>query len=137
MLPEVCTSRYSNELTRSNGLRQVLVCFKKSGGKNGRHGWILSTSNIHSLSNIGVQLFEYSCLRVFRAVHEADAHLQTKRHELIPAHQLLTILWNTPHSSSGADIEISEEDRTVYRLLEAKISQIDLALKYINSRKAE
>ena len=70
-------------------------------------------------------------------VHEADTHLQTKRHGLIPAHKLLTILWNTLHSSSGEDIEISEEDRTVYQLLEAKISQIDLALKYINSHKVE
>ena len=70
-------------------------------------------------------------------VHEANTHLQTKRHGLIPAHKLLTILWNTLHSSSGEDIEISEEDRTVYRLLEVKISQIDLALKYINSCKVE
>ncbi|KAF9646256.1 hypothetical protein BDM02DRAFT_3147722 [Thelephora ganbajun] len=116
---------------------RVLVCFQKGGGKNGRHGWILSTPDIHGLSNIGVQLFEYAYLRVFRAVHEADAHLQTRRHELIPARQLLTVLQKIPRPSLGADIEISEEDRTVFQLLEGKVSQIDLALKYINSRKAD
>ena len=89
------------------------------------------------MSNIGVQLFEYAYFRVFRAVHEVDAHLQTRRHELIPARQLLTVLQNTPRPSLGADIEISEEDRTVYRLLEERTSDIGLALKYINSRKAE
>jgi len=88
------------------------------------------------LSNIGVQLFEHAYLRVFRAVHEADACLQTRRHELIPARQLLTVLQSTPCPSLGADIEISEEDRTIYRLLEERISSIGLALKYINSRKA-
>ena len=115
----------------------VLVCFQKGGGKNGRHGWILSTPSIHSLSNIGVQLFEYSYLRVFRAIHEANTHLQTTRHELIPARQLLTVLQKTPHTSVGAGIEISEEDRVVFQLLEKKVSQIDLAVKFINSRKAD
>ena len=89
------------------------------------------------MSNIGVQLFEYAYLRVFRGVHEADAQLQTRRHELIPARQLLTVLQNTPRPSLGADIEISEEDHTVCRLLEERMSSIGLALKYINSRKAE
>ena len=115
----------------------VLVFFRKGGGKNGRHGWILSAPSIHSVSNIGVQLFEHAYLRVFRAVHEADAPFQTKRHELIPARQLLTVLQKTPSPSSSADIEISEEDRIVFRLLEEKVSKIDLALKYINSRKAK
>ena len=117
----------------------VLVCFQKGGGKNGRHGWILSTPNIHSLSNIGVQLFEYAHLQVFRAVHNDDARLQTRRFELIKACQLLTVLQKTPRLSLpvGADIRVSEEDRIVYQLLKERISHINLALKYINSRKAE
>ena len=113
----------------------VLVCFQKGGGENGRHGWILSTANIHGLSNIGVQLFEHAHLYLFRAVHEADFQLQTRRHNLIPARQLLTVLQKTP-SPLGGDIEISEEDRTVYRLLEKKTCEIELVLKYMNSRKA-
>lgn len=82
------------------------------------------------------QVLEFAHLRAFHAVHEADAHLQTRRHELIPARQLLTVLQKTPRQSLGVDIEISEEDRTVYLLLRGKTSEIDLALKYINSRKA-
>ncbi|KAF9644433.1 hypothetical protein BDM02DRAFT_3131758 [Thelephora ganbajun] len=73
--------------------------------------------------------FEYAYLRVFRVVHEADAHLQARRHELIPARQLLTVLQRTPCPSFGSIIEISE-DCTVYRLLEGKSSYIDLVLKY-------
>jgi hypothetical protein len=115
----------------------VLVFYQKGGGKNGRHGWILSTPNIHSVSNVGVQLFEYAYLRMFRAVHEADALLQTKRHELIPARQLLTVLQKTPRAPLGADIEISEEDCVVFRLLKTNVSQIGLTLKFINSRKAK
>ena len=107
--------------------------FQKGGGENGRHGWILSTANIHGLSNIGVQLFEHAHLHLFRAVHEADFQLQTRCHNLIPARQLLTFLQKTP-SPLGGDIEISE-DRTVYRLLEKKTCEIELALKYMNSRK--
>ncbi|KAF9790629.1 hypothetical protein BJ322DRAFT_1037476, partial [Thelephora terrestris] len=68
----------------------ILIFYQKGGGKNGRHGWILYTPNVHSVSNVGVQLFEYAYLRMFRAVHEADALLQTKCHKLIPARQLLT-----------------------------------------------
>ena len=37
----------------------------------------------------------------------------------------------------GGNIEIGEGDRTVYRHLEERTSHIDLALKYMNSRKAE
>ena len=51
--------------------------------------------------------------------------------------QLLTILQKTPCLSLGVDIEISEEDRAVYLLLEERTSHIDLALKYLNSRKAD
>ena len=54
---------------------------------------------------------------MFRAVCEADAHLQ-----------------KTPCPSAGADIEISEEDHTVYRLLQEETSDITLAL---NNRKVE
>ena len=43
----------------------------------------------------------------------------------------------TPCSSPGADIKISEEDHIIFGLLEGKVSQIGLALKYINSRKAK
>ena len=39
--------------------------------------------------------------------------------------------------STGVDIEISEEDHIVFRFLEEKVSQIGLALKYINSRRAK
>lgn len=38
----------------------VLVFYQKGGGENGRHGWILSTPSVHNLSNVGVQLFEYT-----------------------------------------------------------------------------
>ena len=74
---------------------------------------------------------------MFRTVREADAHLQTKRYELIPGRQFLAVLQKTLSLSVGADIEIGEEDRTVYRLLQEKTSDIALALKYINSRKTE
>lgn len=128
---------YQNKLTTFSlaSSTTVLVFFQKGGGKNGRHGWILSTPNVHNLSNIGVQLFEYAYLRVFRAVHEADAHLRISRYELIPGRQLLTILQEIPSPSVGPDIEISEKDYAVYRLLQNKTSQIALALKYINRRK--
>lgn len=69
-------------------------------------------------------------------VHEANAHLQTRRHELIPARQLLTVLQKTPCPSLGADVEIGEEDHAVYRPPAERTSNVDLALKYINSRKA-
>jgi hypothetical protein len=72
---------------------------------------------------------------MFRAVCEVDTPLQTKRHRLILAHQPLTDLQKTPHSLLGADIEISEEDHFIFRLRYKKMSQISIALKYINSRK--
>ena len=128
-LSRKCAEPYSTSVT-------VLVCFRKGGGKSGQHGWILSTPSIHSLSNIGVQVFEYAYLQVFHAVHEADAHLQIKRHELIPGRQLLTVLQKTPCLSLGVDIEISKDNCAVFHLLEGQVSQIGLALKFINSRKA-
>ena len=51
--------------------------------------------------------------------------------------QFLTVLQKTPCLSVGADIQISEEGHTVYRLLQEKTSDITLALKYINGRKVE
>jgi len=101
------------------------------------HSLVVEAASGCFSNNIGIQLFEYAFLRMFCAVHEADAHLRTKRYELIPARQLLTVLQKTPHSLEGADIEISEEDRVVYQLLKGKTSQMIGSLKYINSRKAE
>jgi len=140
----LCRSRYALSSKRAwlvltSTVSIVLGCFQKGDGRNGQHGWILSAPNIHSLSNIGVQLFEYAHLQVFRAVHDTDARLQTKPYELIQARQLLTVLQNTPRLSLsvGAHIRISEEDRIVYQLLEGRVSGINLALKYISSRKAD
>ena len=113
----------------------VLVCFQKGGGKNGRHGSILFATNVHSLSNIGVQHFEHAHLHLFRATHEADSQLQTRRRNLIPARHPLTVPQKTL-SPLGGDIGIREEGCTVYRLLEKKICKIELALEYTNSRKA-
>ena len=61
-------------------------------------------------SNIGVQLFEHAYLDLFCAVHEADAHLQTRRRDFIPARQLLTIVQKTPRPSLG---EISKSVRGI------------------------
>jgi len=98
MLPEVCLV-CANELNCSHpDCVNSPGLFSKGGGKNGRHGWIIST---------GVQLFKYAFLRMFRAVHGADAHLRTKRYELIPARQLLTVLQKMLCSLEGAYIEKS------------------------------
>ena len=138
MWPEVCLIMQASLTILTLTISTiVLVCFQKGGGKNGRHGWVHSTPKVHSLSNIGVQLFEHAHVQIFRAVHDANARLQTRRFELIQACQLLTTLQTTPCLSipTGADIKISGEDLTVYRLLKERTSHIEQALKYINSRK--
>ena len=64
---------------------------------------------------------------MFRAVHDADAHLQIKRHKFIPARQLLTVLQKTvPRLAAGEGIEISNEDYTIFRLLGGKVSESTL-----------
>ena len=89
----------------------ISPCSLSKGGKSGRHGLIHSTPKHPRLSNIGVQLFEYAYLWVFHAVRGADRGLQNRRHELIPARQLPTVLQRSSLPSVGADaIKISEED---------------------------
>lgn len=71
--------------------------------------------NVHNLSNIGVQLFEFAFLRMFRA-----NHLHTRCYGLIPAYQLLTVIQKVPCMSLGADIEINEEARIIQFISSSK-----------------
>ena len=96
----------------------TIVVFWKGGRKNGKCGWVYSTPSIHSLLNIGVQLFKYAHLQTFHAVCEVDAQ-------------------ETPCLLLRVDIKIKEEDCTIFYLLEGKVSHIGLALKYIDGCKAD
>lgn len=53
------------------------------------------------------------------------------RAELILARQVLTVLQTTARLALGADIEISEEDRTIFMLTHGDTTQINLSIKYI------
>ena len=51
---------------------QVLSIYAKSGGKNGKHGWVPQIASITSASNLSVQLFQHMFRNQFRITYSPD-----------------------------------------------------------------
>ena len=85
-----------------------------------------------SVSNFSnTPTFEYS-MQSTRLTHTSRPHAMNLRQ-----HASFSLSFKNSASIDGAGIEISEEDRAVFQLLGKKVSQIDLAVEFVDSRKAD
>ncbi|KAH7923631.1 hypothetical protein BV22DRAFT_1196572 [Leucogyrophana mollusca] len=82
-------------------LGKILTMYTRSGGKNGKHAWTNSITNIMQASYLAVQAFENMVGSQFRAIPQDLAMLQAKQFCLIPPTSFLCAL----HSAPKANLE--------------------------------
>ena len=99
----------------------VLSISSKSGGKNGKHGWVPSVTVIAAASNVGVQPFQQVYRNQFRIFHESPGSPWIKRYALIQSSYFLCTLSNLPKLALGGTLQLSDPD---YIFWEISISAI-------------
>ncbi|KAG9075446.1 hypothetical protein FRC06_010084 [Ceratobasidium sp. 370] len=83
---------------------RVLTMYSKGGGKAGKHGWVNNQSNLASLSNLLVQLWEHWMENGFRSVPKQAASHYAKRYTHI---RLQHVLYMVP---SNEKLELCTDD---------------------------
>jgi hypothetical protein len=113
----------------------VLSIYTKSGGKNGKHGWVQEVSSIAAVSYTPVQIFENLIGRHFRAVPQALTWLQVNQFALMPSSSFLCVLDEAPwRIMESQNVQVSALDSARFDKLARQKQQIILAIKMINSR---
>ncbi|KAJ3743240.1 hypothetical protein DFH05DRAFT_1536253 [Lentinula detonsa] len=84
-------------------LAQVIAMYSRTGGKNGKHAAVSTTSNISALSYIAVQFFEHAHAAHFRKSPSFMSPLDTMAYAFLPSYAFLTVL------GSDAVIELKRE----------------------------
>jgi hypothetical protein len=117
----------------------VLSVFSKSGGKNGKHGWVPQVTTITSASNIAIQVFQSLGHRRFRVSHSTMAsNLCIKRFRLLASAYFLCALTNVPKFyNSDTFLEISEDDARTFSDLLIHQQHVISAVKASIGRKKE
>ncbi|KAH9835201.1 uncharacterized protein C8Q71DRAFT_108596 [Rhodofomes roseus] len=122
-------------------IAEVITIYSKTGGKNGKHAHVDNAVNIGAVSNIAVQLFEYSFNTQFRALTKATSAFQTHNFALLPSVQFLCLLRHKPHSASGPfgaiTVDMHVQDLPLFRELQRSKAQIHAALKLFRKRGAK
>ena len=114
---------------------QVLSIYSKSGGKNGKHGWVPQVTSITSASNLAVQLFQPSFRNQFRIQHiDASNALVIKRYALLQSTDFLFMLSTAPKISETF-LQLREVDYERYRKFHSFRQNIGSAIKVMKGRK--
>ena len=112
----------------------VLSISSKSGGKNGKHGWVPSVTVIAAASNVGVQLFQQVYRNQFRIFHESPGSPRIKRYALIPSSYFLCTLSNLPKLALGGTLQLSDPDYIFFGRLTSLRQNIISAIKVMKGR---
>jgi hypothetical protein len=112
----------------------VLSICSKSGGKNGKHGWVPSVTSIAAASNIGVQLFQQVYRNQFRIFHESSGSPRIKKYALIQSSFFLCTLSNLPKLALGGTLQLSDLDYTFFGTLMSLKQNILSAIKVMKGR---
>jgi hypothetical protein len=110
--------------------------YSKTGGKNGKHAAISTTTNISATSRLAVQLFEHITDRQFRIYPSLTSPFQAKGFGLIAPASFLTTLSQpgTAPIMTATSIQISQVDGAVFRKLKAGHSKFQDAAKSFKER---
>jgi hypothetical protein len=104
----------------------VLSIYSKSGGKNGKHGWVPSVTSIAAASNVGVQLFQQVYRNQFRIFHESSGSPRIKKYALLEGSYFLCTLSNLPKLAPGGALQLSDPDFFFFGRLMSLIWQQNL-----------
>ncbi|KAF8234771.1 hypothetical protein L208DRAFT_1260168 [Tricholoma matsutake] len=114
-------------MLNESSLITVLSMYSKTGGKNGKHAWVATTTHITLVSYIPMQVFEHMDSQQFHMVHRALQHLHLKRFTLLPSSAFLCTLNSTPQQISGDQhIELASTDYKCFTELCMKTQHIGM-----------
>ena len=96
----------------------------------------MDSSAISTVSYIGVQVFEHMYGRQFRVIPKATALFFTKQFALLPPISFLSTLSSPPDIPSNSNhLELSLEDISIFRKLQAGHSRFEKAMTLFRKRK--
>ncbi|KAJ3769842.1 hypothetical protein FB446DRAFT_625572, partial [Lentinula raphanica] len=117
-------------------LAQVIAMYSRTGGKNGKHAAVSTTSNISALSYIAVQFFEHAHAAHFRKSPSFMSPLDTMAYAFLPSYAFLTILGSDAVPAAGLNIRIQKQaDLDLFRSLSSSASLSSLKLANNEFRK--
>ena len=105
-----------------------MCLYSKSGGQSGKQSAVTDSSNVTTLSHIGVQVFGHSHGRWFRHVHGETAQLQTSRFVLLPQQNFLLLLRLPVKVDQTRLVQVSSEDTKEFNEMTAQKQLIETAL---------
>lgn len=108
-----------------------------SGGKNVRHGRVDKADQITDVTNLASQVFEHvsSSQADFRPVPRAWAHLQLKKHRILPGLHFLTTLKHNPIEQDVLHVlRLHESDTSLFEFLFRQRQKVILILKNFAGR---
>ncbi|KAJ3920095.1 hypothetical protein F5877DRAFT_38885 [Lentinula edodes] len=115
-------------------LAQVLTMYALSGGKNGKHAAVSSSTNIAALSYLAVQLFEPMHRGNFRIVSNATSLFQTKQFAHIPHYAFLLLVSPAAPGTPGMVKLTGRDDEARFNILKNKKHLFDAAVKEYKKR---
>jgi hypothetical protein len=129
--------KYTKYSFISNGIT-VLSISSKSGGKNGKHGWVPSVTSIAAASKFGVQLFQQVYRNQFRVqiFHESSGSPRIKKYALIQSSFFFRTLSDLPKLTQGlgGTLQLSDSDFTFFGILMTLRQNILSAIKVMKGR---
>ena len=114
----------------------VLSISSKSGGKNGKHGWVPSITSIAAASNVGMQLFQQVYRNQFQNFHESSGSPRIRKYALIQSSFFLCTLSDLPKLTQGlgGTLQLSDRDYTFFGTLMTLRQNILSAIKVMKGR---
>jgi hypothetical protein len=108
----------------------VIALYAKSGGKNGKHGSVDSSTTIGALSNIAVEASEYMFNNQFRTTTTATAAFYTKQFLLVRPLSFLVMLQYLPKPQRNNSIlNIEAADLNLFTQLKNANASLATAMK--------
>jgi hypothetical protein len=111
----------------------VTALYKRSGGKNGKHGSVPDADDVNSISNVGLQLHRRIAAQQLSHITVATSITQTKHYALVPSANILMRLSNTP-KKTAAGLSLSLLNDSTLISLQNGLSQFDKAIKSLKGR---
>jgi len=122
-------------MTAADIKKRVLSIYSKSGGKNGKHGWVAQVTSIASASNLAVQLFQPMFRHQFRIQHTNISNsLVIKRYALLQSANFL-FKFSTAPKISETFLQLMDLDYDWYRKFHSLRQNIASAIK-VKGRKS-
>ncbi|KAJ3911654.1 hypothetical protein F5877DRAFT_55051 [Lentinula edodes] len=125
----------TNSMDRSHlVVCRILSMYEKGGGKNGRHNYVDSSTNLCALSYLAVQIYEPTVASLFSPMR-SNFSMALSFSQLTPS-MFLSTLHDVP-TLVNMRLRLSTRDRDTYQLISENMSDLRAVLKKLSNRKTK